>query len=103
MQFNKCMRKGCHIYAIQVTNLLENENKPSLEDFVVLHDFRDVFVDEIHEFPPRRVMQEHHQHQVSQCGNKDSWTSASTNFLKNTLELLRKHKYGNLMKRTCIL
>ena len=54
MQFKKCIRKGCQIYAIQVTNLMEKENKPSLEDFVVLHDFRDVFVDEIPELPPRR-------------------------------------------------
>jgi hypothetical protein len=57
MQFKKCMRKGCQIYAIQVTNLLEKENKRSLEDFVVLHDFRDVFVDEIPEFPPRREIE----------------------------------------------
>jgi hypothetical protein len=34
MQFKKCMRKGCQVYAIQVTNLLEKENKPNLEDFV---------------------------------------------------------------------
>jgi hypothetical protein len=54
MQFNKCMRKGCQFYAIQVTNLLEKENKPNLEDFFMLHDFRDVFVDEIPELPPRR-------------------------------------------------
>jgi hypothetical protein len=54
MQFKKCIRKGCPIYAIQVTNLLEKENKPSLEDFVILHDFRDVFVDEIPELPLRR-------------------------------------------------
>jgi hypothetical protein len=47
------MRKGCHVYAIQVKNMLEKENKPSLEDFVVLHDFRDVFFDEIPELPPR--------------------------------------------------
>ena len=51
MQFKKCMRKGCQIYAIQVTNLLEKENKPSLEYFVILHDFRGVFVDEIPKFP----------------------------------------------------
>jgi hypothetical protein len=52
MQFKKCMRKGCQFYAIQVTNLLEKENKPNLEDFFVLQDFRDVFVDEILELPP---------------------------------------------------
>jgi hypothetical protein len=48
------MNKGCQIYAIQVTNLLEKEDKPSLEDFTVLHEFRDLFVDEIPELPPRR-------------------------------------------------
>jgi hypothetical protein len=37
-----------------VTNLLEKENKPSLEDFAVLHGFRDVFMDEILELAPRR-------------------------------------------------
>jgi hypothetical protein len=37
--------------------MLEKENKPSLEDFFVSHDFRDVFVDEIPEFPPRREIE----------------------------------------------
>ena len=54
IQFKKCMRKGCQIYTIHVTNLLGKENKPSLEDFVILHDFRDVFIDEILELSPRR-------------------------------------------------
>jgi hypothetical protein len=56
MQFKKCMNKGCQIYVIQVTNLLEKEDKPSLEDFTVLREFRDLFVDEIPELPPRREM-----------------------------------------------
>jgi hypothetical protein len=47
------MNKGCKVYAIQVTNLLEKRNKPGLEDFVVLHGFRYVFVDKIPELPPR--------------------------------------------------
>jgi predicted aspartyl protease len=54
MQLKKCMRKGCEVYAIQVTNLLGKDDKPKLEDFVVLRDFRDMFVDEIPELPPRR-------------------------------------------------
>jgi hypothetical protein len=54
MQFKKCMRKGCQFYAIQVTNLLEKKDKPRLEDFVVLREFIDMFVDEIPELPPRR-------------------------------------------------
>jgi hypothetical protein len=54
MQFKKCMRKGCQFYAIQITNLLGKEGKPNLEDFVVLHEFKDVFVDGIHELPSIR-------------------------------------------------
>jgi hypothetical protein len=54
MQLKKCIKKGCQVYAIQVMNLLEKEDKPNLEDFFVLREFRDVFVDEIPELPPRR-------------------------------------------------
>jgi hypothetical protein len=54
MQFKKCIRKGCQFYAIQVTNLLEKEDNPKLEDFVVLREFRYMFVDEIPKLPPRR-------------------------------------------------
>jgi hypothetical protein len=54
MQLKKCIRKGCQVYAIQVKNLLEKEDKPKLEDFTVLHEFSDMFVDEIPELPPRR-------------------------------------------------
>jgi hypothetical protein len=41
MQFKKCIRKGCQVYAIQVTNLLEKEDNPKLEDFDVLPEVRD--------------------------------------------------------------
>ena len=54
MQLKKFMRKGCQVYAIQVTNLLGKDGKPKLEDFVVLRDFRDMFMDETPELPPRR-------------------------------------------------
>jgi hypothetical protein len=54
MQLRKCIRKGCQVYAIQVMNLLEKKDKPKLEDFAVLSEFRDMFVDEIPELPPRR-------------------------------------------------
>jgi hypothetical protein len=47
MQFKKCVRKGCQVYAIQVMNLLEKKDKPKLEYFVVLREFRDTFVEEI--------------------------------------------------------
>jgi hypothetical protein len=51
------MRKGCQVYAIQITNLLEKEDKPSLEEFSVLWEFRDMFVDEIPKLPPRREIE----------------------------------------------
>ena len=35
-------------------SLLEKEDKPNIEDFAILHEFRDMFVDEILELPPRR-------------------------------------------------
>jgi hypothetical protein len=54
MQLKKCIRKCCQFYAIQVMNLLEKKDKPKLEDFAVLREFRDMFVDEIPELPPRR-------------------------------------------------
>jgi hypothetical protein len=54
MQLKKCIREGSQVYAIQVMNLLEKEDNPKLEDFVVLREFRDMFVDEIPELPPRR-------------------------------------------------
>jgi hypothetical protein len=54
MQFKKCINKGFQIYVVQVTNLLGEEIKPSLEDFAVVHGFRDLFVEEILELPPRR-------------------------------------------------
>jgi hypothetical protein len=54
MQLKKCIRKGCQVYAIQVTNLLEKEDKLKLEDFSILREFRDMFVDEIPELPPIR-------------------------------------------------
>ena len=42
------------MYSIQVTNVAIKGDKPKLEYFVVLRDFRDMFVDEILELPPRR-------------------------------------------------
>jgi len=34
--------------------ILEKEYKPSLEEFSILHEFRDLFVDKIPKLPPRR-------------------------------------------------
>jgi len=56
LQFKKCISKGCRIYAIQVTNLVNEEKKPKLEDFVVLEEFQDIFAEEIPGLPPKREM-----------------------------------------------
>ena len=37
-----------------MTNLAKKEDKTKLEDFAILRDFRDMFVDEIPELTPRR-------------------------------------------------
>jgi hypothetical protein len=34
--------------------MLEKEDKPNLEYYIVLHKFKDLFVDKIPELPPRR-------------------------------------------------
>jgi len=56
MQFTKCINKGCKVYVFQVTNLLGEERKPSLKDFAGLRGFRDVFLEDILELTPRRVI-----------------------------------------------
>jgi hypothetical protein len=43
MQLKKCIRKGCQVYAIHVTNLLEKEDTPKLQDFDVLHELQTCF------------------------------------------------------------
>ena len=53
MQLKKFSRKGCRLYATHVLKEVENET-PRLEDFHVLQEFRDVFLDEIPGLPPKR-------------------------------------------------
>jgi hypothetical protein len=49
----KCCRKGCPLYAIQVSESVEND-RPSLEDHPILRDYRDVFPEEVLGLPLRR-------------------------------------------------
>ena len=53
MQLKRFCRKGCRLYAAHIVEATENEN-PRLEDFQVLQEFRDVFLDEILGLPPKR-------------------------------------------------
>jgi hypothetical protein len=52
LQLKSCFRKGCQLYAAHVEET-DNTKGPSLEDFLVLQEFEDVF-QEILELPPRR-------------------------------------------------
>jgi hypothetical protein len=54
MKFKKCIRKGSQFYVVQIMDIHNEEDKPKLEDYVVLRNFKDVFVDEIPDLPPRR-------------------------------------------------
>ena len=53
MQLNKFCRKGFQLYATHILEETENED-PRLEDFHVLHEFMDVFLDEIPRLPTNR-------------------------------------------------
>ena len=53
MQLKKFYRKGCILYVAHVLKEMENETS-RLEDFHVLHKFRDFFLDEIPGLPPKR-------------------------------------------------
>ena len=53
MQLKKLYRKGCRVFVAHVLEAIENET-PRLEEFHVLHEFRDVFPDEILGLPPKR-------------------------------------------------
>jgi hypothetical protein len=48
----RCFRKGCQLYATHVEDPVDTKG-PSLEYFLVLQEFEDVF-QEIPRFPPRR-------------------------------------------------
>ena len=53
MQWKKFCRKGCRLYAAHVLEATKNE-APKLEDYHVLQEFGDIFLDEIPILPPKR-------------------------------------------------
>jgi hypothetical protein len=44
MKFKKCIRKGCQLYVVQIMDIHNEEDKPKLEDYVVLRNFKDVLL-----------------------------------------------------------
>ena len=53
MQLKKFYRKGCQLYVAHILEASEDET-PRLEDYQVLQEFKDVFLDEIPGIPPKR-------------------------------------------------
>jgi hypothetical protein len=53
LQVKTYCRKGCPLCAIQVLNFVE-DNKPRLEDHLILREYQDVFPKEVPGLPPRR-------------------------------------------------
>jgi hypothetical protein len=48
------MHKGCQLYVVQIKDIHNEEDKPKLEYYVVLRNFKEVFVDEILDLFSRR-------------------------------------------------
>ena len=53
LQENKCNRKGCKLFAVNIQDL-ESEREQHIEDFPVLIYFKDVFPEEIPGLNPKR-------------------------------------------------
>ena len=54
IQLKKCMRKGCKLYMVWVTDMLLNKGQTHVKDNPVLREFMDVFSEEIPRLPPPR-------------------------------------------------
>jgi hypothetical protein len=53
LHMRKYCRKGCPLYEIQMLKAIEDD-KPSLEDYPALREYRDVFPKEVSSLPLRR-------------------------------------------------
>ena len=53
-QLNKCIRKGCQLYAIQVGFTNTKDKTAMLENIPIVQEFQDVFPKEIPGLPPKR-------------------------------------------------
>ena len=53
LQENKCIRKGCKLFAVNIQDI-EAEREQHIEEFIVIIDFKDVFPEEIQGLPSKR-------------------------------------------------
>ena len=52
LQAKKCIRKGCKLSTINIRDI-ETEREQHIEEFLILVEFKDVFLEEIQGFPPK--------------------------------------------------
>jgi hypothetical protein len=53
MKVKRCMRKGCRLYVVEATN---KRKGPSLDQYPILSEFRDVFPNKLSGLPPEREL-----------------------------------------------
>ena len=53
LQANKCVRKGCKLFAVNLWDI-ESDKEKCIEDFPVLEEFKDLFPEEIHGLPSKQ-------------------------------------------------
>ena len=53
MEVNQCLRQGCRLYVVEVVN---ERKGPSLDQYPVLLEYQDVFLNELPGLPPEREL-----------------------------------------------
>jgi hypothetical protein len=53
MKVKRCLRQGCQIYVVEAVN---ERKGPSLDQYLVLSEFKDVFPNELPGLPPEREL-----------------------------------------------
>ena len=57
VQLKKCITKGCQLYATKIEEIQFETPKTILEQYPILKDFQEVFLDEIQRFSPKRYLE----------------------------------------------
>ena len=53
MKVKRCLRQGCQLYVVEVVN---ERKGPSLDQYPILSEFKDVFRNELPRLPPEREL-----------------------------------------------
>ena len=57
VQLKKCITKGCQLYATKIEEIESETPKTILEQYPILKEFQEVFLDEIQRFSPKRYLE----------------------------------------------